>query len=287
VVIFSDALSVTTFTAPNDLTVLTFTLTVTDSLGLSDPTPDEVVITVNNQAPVANAGNDQGVNTGAPVTLDGSGSDDPDGDLPLSYTWTQTGGPNVTFNDTLSVTTFTAPIDPAVLTFTLTVTDSLGLAAPTPDEAVITVTNQAPVANAGGDQSVDTNALVTLDGSSSSDPDSDLPLAYGWAQTGGPMVTFNDALSVTTFTAPDAPAVLTFTLTVTDSLGLADPTLDEVVITVEGCYIYLPLVVRQDESAAAQTGFAKVRGPWLIPSVGPPLLLGLALWRKRRSKEFA
>ena len=47
-----------------------------------------------------------------------------------------------------------------------------------------------------------------------------------------------------TFTAPSNPAVLTFTLIVTDNLGLDDPTPDEVVISVdiEGYRIYLPLV---------------------------------------------
>jgi len=47
-----------------------------------------------------------------------------------------------------------------------------------------------------------------------------------------------------TFTALANPAVLTFTLRVTDGLGLPDPTPDEVVITVEGYRVYLPLVTR-------------------------------------------
>jgi hypothetical protein len=299
-VTFNDALSITTFTAPGDPAVLTFTLTITNSLGLPDPTPDEVVVTVNNQAPIASAGNDQNVDTNALVMLDGSGSSDPDGDLPLTYLWTQTGGLAVSFTPGLSITTFTAPSDPAVLTFTLVVTDSLGLPALTSDEVVITVNNQAPETDAGEDQTVDTNTLVTMDGSASSDPDGHLPLTYYWTQTGGPAVTFNVALSVTTFTAPGNPAVLTFTLAVTDSLGMPALTSDEVVITVEGCRIYLPLVVRQDESSATQTGYAHQQAPamqasfasaggwpWPIPSAGPPLLLGLAFWRKRRSKEFA
>ena len=106
------------------------------------------------------------------------------------------------------------------------------------------IPNQPPVADAGSDQSVGTGTLVTLDGSSSSDPDGNLPLSYGWTQTGGPAVAFNDALSITTFTAPGDPTVLTFTLAVTDSLGLPDPTPDEVVVTVEKYPVYLPLVVR-------------------------------------------
>jgi hypothetical protein len=195
-----------------------------------------------NQPPEANAGSDQSVSTNALVTLDGSGSSDPDGHLPLAYGWAQTGGLVVAFTEALSVTTFTAPGDPGILTFTLTVTDALGLAS-APDEVVVTVGNQAPVAAAGSDQSVNTNALVTLDGSGSSDPDGDLPLTYGWAQTDGPSVTFNGALSVTTFTAPGDPGVLTFTLTVTDALGLASAP-DEVVVTVTGYHLYLPLVLK-------------------------------------------
>jgi hypothetical protein len=100
--------------------------------------------------------------------------------------------------------------------------------------------NQPPVADAGSDQSVDTLALITLDGSASSDPDGHLPLTYYWTQTGGPSVSFSPALSITTFTAPD-PTVLTFTLVVTDSLGLPDPTPDEVVITVSSDEVLLPV----------------------------------------------
>ncbi len=112
------------------------------------------------------------------------------------------------------------------------------------NETDLRTANQAPVADAGADQVVNPNALVTLDGSGSTDPDGDLPLAYLWTQTGGPAVTLSDATAVQpTFTAPSDPTVLTFTLVVTDSLGLADPTPDEVVITVEGYRVYLPLVV--------------------------------------------
>ncbi|MGB7117243.1 MAG: hypothetical protein WBD56_13955 [Anaerolineales bacterium] len=119
---------------------MTFTLVVTDSLGLPDPTPDEVVVTVGNQPPVADAELDQAVNANALVTLDGSGSSDPNGNLPLAYHWTQTGGPAVTLSDLdVVMPTFTAPSVPAVLTFELVVTDSLGLPDPTPDEVVVTV----------------------------------------------------------------------------------------------------------------------------------------------------
>jgi hypothetical protein len=201
--------------------------------------------TPSNQPPVADAGADQTVDTDASVTLDGSGSSDPDGDLPLTYGWTQVDGPAVALSDPSNVSpTFSAPSDPAELAFTLVVTDSLGMPDPTPDEVVITVANRAPMADAGADQTVDTDATVTLDGGGSSDPDGDLPLAYGWTQVGGPAITLSDATAVNpTFSAPSDPAVLTFNLTVTDSLGLADPTPDGVTVMVR-YHIYLPIVLR-------------------------------------------
>jgi uncharacterized repeat protein (TIGR01451 family) len=79
-----------------------------------------------NDPPVANAGPDLNVSTNMTVTLDGRGSTDVEGPL-QAYRWTQTGGTVVTFMPNLSVTKFTAPPDPAVLTFTLTVTDNGGL----------------------------------------------------------------------------------------------------------------------------------------------------------------
>lgn len=51
-----------------------------------------ISVTVENQLPVANAGDDQSVEVGDLVTLDGTGSSDPDG-APLSFDWTMVGRP--------------------------------------------------------------------------------------------------------------------------------------------------------------------------------------------------
>jgi hypothetical protein len=95
----------------------------------------------NNTAPVAAAGADQSVSVGATISLNGSGSSDPDGHLPLTYQWQQTEGAAVVLTTPGSVTAgFTAPATAGILTFALTVTDSKGLAS-APDTVRITVNN--------------------------------------------------------------------------------------------------------------------------------------------------
>ncbi len=103
--------------------------------------------------------------------------------------------------------------------------------------------NGAPAADAGADQTVRPGALVTLDGSASSDPGGGA-LTYLWQQSGGPTVTLNDPTAGRpTFIAPDTPGVLTFTLTVTDGGGLSNQ--DTVEITVAPYLAYLPLVMNR------------------------------------------
>jgi Divergent InlB B-repeat domain/K319L-like, PKD domain len=109
-------------------------------------------------------------------------------------------------------------------------------------------TNQSPVANAGVNQTIKSASLVTLDGSGSSDPDNNLPLTYGWTQTGGsPVALSSVVISRPTFTASKVvtqTATLTFTLVVTDSLGLVSVTPAQVAITVEPYRVFLPVVLR-------------------------------------------
>jgi hypothetical protein len=139
-----------TFTAPlvDSATALTFTLTVTDDGDLTDT--DTVTITVNdtgsgeNLTPTASAGPDQTIDEGATVTLNGSGSSDPDGTI-AAYSWAQIAGPSVTLSNAgVASPTFTAPaVDAAtVLTFELTVTDNE--AATASDTVTITVNNVVP-----------------------------------------------------------------------------------------------------------------------------------------------
>ena len=82
-----------------------------------------------NNAPNAVAGAGQTVNSRATVTLNGTQSNDPDGDS-IAYQWSQIAGPAVTLgNSNTATASFTAPsvTSDTLLRFDLTVSDSGGL----------------------------------------------------------------------------------------------------------------------------------------------------------------
>ena len=90
--------------------VMTFMLTVTDDIGQTSSDTADVIIKRINLAPVASIVAPSPVTEGAFVTLDGSGSYDPNFDYISSYTWAQMAGPTVALDLTDPVKpTFTAP----------------------------------------------------------------------------------------------------------------------------------------------------------------------------------
>jgi peptidoglycan/xylan/chitin deacetylase (PgdA/CDA1 family)/PKD repeat protein len=198
-------------------------LLVTDSHGAAS-TPASVTISTQNSAPVANAGSPQTVNLGATVTLNGSGSSDPDGDS-ITYAWSFTSRPTgstaALSNATTMHPTFTADKAGSYVV-QLLVTDSHG-AASTPASVTISTNNSAPVANAGSPQTVSVGATVTLNGSGSSDPDGDT-VTYAWSFTSRPTgrtaALSNSTIVNPTFTADKAGSYVV-QLIVTDSHGAA------------------------------------------------------------------
>jgi len=83
---------------------------------------------IGNSPPVADAGPDQTGIAAGMVTLNGSGSSDPEGD-PLSYEWTQIAGPAVSISGkNAAIATFTAA-DNQSYSFRLTVRDPGGMSA--------------------------------------------------------------------------------------------------------------------------------------------------------------
>lgn len=206
---------------------LVFFLTVTNSAGLKHTGSTTVNVVWFNDSPTADAGPNQTVEPGVLVTLDGSGSHDPEGQ-PLSYRWRRADGtftPSLSSN-TAEKPTFTAPAAAGWAEFALTVTDSGGKIHTDTVRIVVqstTPVNSPPVARATVDQATVTEGeTVTLDGSGSFDPDED-PLTYSWAQTDttGKIVTLSDPAAIKpTFTAPAVGAgdavALVFLLTVGD-----------------------------------------------------------------------
>ena len=205
-----------------------FAATAVNTANLESDFSNEVsaALSTSNQPPLANAGPDQNVNEGATITLSGANSTDPEGGG-LTYSWYQVSGTPVTIsNPSGAQTTFVPPnLGPngETLGFQLTVTDSGGLHSS--DTCLVNVSwvNQPPSSNAGTDLSVNEGTMVTLNGSSSRDPDG-LALSYEWFQTSGPPVALNNpAAAQPTFLAPnvgEAGESLMFQLTVTDSGGL-------------------------------------------------------------------
>ena len=216
-----------------------------------------------NQAPTADAGDDQSVAAGVEVTLDGSASSDQDGTI-ASYAWTQLLGDTVALSSaSASQPTFDAPETNAAQTlrFRLTVTDNDGdtdTDTVDVDVAAISITpNVAPSADAGPNQTVAAGASVTLDGSGSFDSDGTIA-SYAWTQTAGDNVTLSStSAQFPTFTAPSEAAAqfLRFRLTTTDNDGATDT--DNVRIDVQAAGPP-PLV------AARRKDAANIKPVWLV-----------------------
>jgi len=160
---------------------------VNDGTTASSAAAVTVTASVANAAPVANAGVAQNVVAGSVVSLDGSASSDANSD-PLTYAWTLTSKPAGSTAALSSATsakpTFTADVA-GTYVGTLTVNDGKV------NSTVVTITttssaaNAAPVANAGVEQRAVIGLTVALDGSASSDANSDA-LTYAWTFTSKP-----------------------------------------------------------------------------------------------------
>ena len=249
-----------TFTAPpvsHNGAPYTFTLVVTDHRGGGLPDKDSVQdqVTINvddlNSVPTAypSAVNDPNniqpegtVDESTEVTIYGFGTDPDLYDNPITqFTWTQTGGPIVTLSNSNSqAPTFTAPavangLQQIDLVFCLSVSDGFVNSGPSYVTIHVLNTNDPPIpgltvnGSSNDPAQVGENTLVTLDGSTSTDPNNTISdpnhdtLTYKWEQVGGTPVVLNpdpasgfSSSPVATFTAPGVSTTLTFRLTVSD-----------------------------------------------------------------------
>ncbi|MGD8501438.1 MAG: right-handed parallel beta-helix repeat-containing protein, partial [Phycisphaerales bacterium] len=86
---------------------------------------DEVLILVGNQPPIADVGPNKVTPVSGWVTLDGSGSYDPDRIDELSYTWTQLEGPEVFLRNADTATPYFVCEEEGIYVFELVVSDGL------------------------------------------------------------------------------------------------------------------------------------------------------------------
>ncbi|HEX2847695.1 MAG TPA: PKD domain-containing protein [Chitinophagaceae bacterium] len=233
-------------TAINNLVqgVYRFELTVTDNNGATGK--DTMTITVNaalppNEYPVAIAGTDRTitlpVNT---VTINGSGSYDPDGTV-ISYQWTKISGPaSFVITSSAQPQTSVNGLVQGVYQFELLVTDNQG--AKSKDTVSITVLapNKPPVANAGNNVTITLpTSSLTINGSSSYDPDGTI-VAYRWTKIAGPaQYSISAPAQKQTQVGNLVQGVYKFELIVTDNQGALGK--DTVTVTVNPGANQLPV----------------------------------------------
>ena len=195
-----------------------------------------------NNAPTADAGVNQTYSSNAPVSLSGTGSFDPDGD-PMAYTWSFESVPATselldmespfTINGDGEATTSFTPDVKGTYVVSLVVTDGLGLSS-LPDRVIVTINSgDAPVAEAGEEQSLEVGATVSLDGSSSYDL-LGRDLSYNWTFARVPgasgLETLDGANTSTATFAPDVSGIYLIALIVNN--GLEDSAPDTTVVRV-------------------------------------------------------
>ncbi len=225
--------AVTSFTA--DIAgSYTISLTVNDG---TDECSTSITLTVEsgNEPPTCAAGDDQTVELGNVVTLDSTGTSDPDGDA-LSYIWRVVERPDdstaVIADLTLRIASFTPDVV-GDYTIRLIVDDGEEECR---DDISITVeepfVNTPPDCDAGPDLTLILGEEATLDGRGTTDVDGD-PLTYQWRvveRPSGSTATVSDLTLPVAGFIPDLTGEYTIRLIVDDG---TDSCRDDTVITVE------------------------------------------------------
>jgi hypothetical protein len=213
-------------------------LTASDS-ALS--TSDDVQIIVNpvstNQPPVVNAGPDQTVTLPAVANLTGTATDDglPNPPGALTTTWSFVSGPGtVTFANVSALATTATFSVLGTYVLRLTASDSV-LSASDDIQVVVNAippVNQAPVVNAGPDQTITLPAVANLAGTATDDglPNPPGKLTTTWSQvSGGSQCLIDFPIQLSAKATCSVAGIYVFRLTATDG---ALTSTDDVTITV-------------------------------------------------------
>ncbi|MBL4700242.1 MAG: hypothetical protein JKX85_03205, partial [Phycisphaeraceae bacterium] len=189
----------------------------------TDTNFDNVVFSINNTPPFANAGLDTNLPTTGTYVLVGTYADS-DGDTITSFFWQKTSGPGPSQSG--ASPNMTAILDSVgIYVFTFFISDGVDFGT---DTVTIAVANAPPISNAGTDTTINLPDTLILNGSGSSDGNGDT-LTYTWSQIAG--TTVATIVSPATESSPvflPGVGTYTFQLFVTDGL---DTSIDTVVFT--------------------------------------------------------
>jgi RHS repeat-associated protein len=243
-----------------------------------DSVADEVTVTTRNSRPIASAGPNQSVRAGGLVNLDGSGSTDVDGD-PLTFEWSLTtvpAGSAAAILDQAAVKPAFTTDAPGTYIAQLIVRDPSSTSDPstvTIEAQPVTPVNRPPIAEAGNAQTVALGAAVQLDGSASSDPDSD-PLTYHWSLTSpaGSSAVLDDPLTINPTFVADVPGSYVAQLIVND--GAIDGTPDTVSISTENS---APVADAGEDTGVATGATVQLDGGGSSDPDGSPLQISWSL----------
>ncbi len=214
--------------------------------------------------PVANAGPDQHVPELQLVTLDASGSFIYDPCSVVMYEWDQLVGPAVELDNPTSMHPTFMPQFEGEYQFELIVVDGVNMSQP--DEVLIIVGNQPPIADAGPNKVLQFPGRVRLDGTGSYDPDAIDELTYTWKQLDGPQVVLEDVNTATPFFNCSEGGVYVFELVVDDGFVCSEPCVVQVT-TVTAVINQYGLDAGYDISEYFH--YPDVSGDAVVYSVGP------------------
>jgi hypothetical protein len=214
-----------------------------------------------NSAPVADAGPDIDQSADSAVTLDGSGSFDPDGQR-ITFVWSfdrvpdgsvvdQKEAPFSTNHDTSSSTTF-RPDKAGTYIVKLVVND--GKIESNEDYAIINIeAGEIPVADAGPDAEGTTGETFTMDGTGSTDPlGRDLSYAWSFASvpTSSGLAALDNASTVAPSFTADVGGVYVVALVVSN--GVSQSETDTAIIKVSSATPLPPISDAGDDITDAQ-----------------------------------
>jgi hypothetical protein len=239
--------------------------------GTTDSDPDTIVVTTINSRPVANAGTDRSGIVGHSVTLDGSGSSDPDGDA-LTYAWAIVGTPAGS-NVVLSAATTAHPslVPDAIGTYVVQLTVNDGHIDSEVDTVVVSADaegppNLRPAALAGPAIVTGVGETVILDGGAGFDPEG-APLAFSWQLVDRPTGSSASLLDATTSAprlTPDLAGLYVVQLVVNDGALDSVPSMTTVTAKASGSGVTL-LITQPTAGALVHGARVLVRGTVQAP----------------------